>query len=199
MVNLVGPFFFEGAMGLSPSQVGLVFLIAPVIMAIASPIMGWLYDRRPSEYYSVVGIGLTGIALFALSLTVMGRDISLIILSFVPMALGSALFQSPNNTEIMRALPPGKLGVASSLSATVRNLGITLGVSFASIFLSFQLQAAGYSGPVIGAEPVLLSRVIAVILAVGGVFCMAGIIICLWGNAERRKHSTTDKKLKIDQ
>lgn len=192
MVNLVGPFYFEGAMGLTPSQVGLVFLIAPVIMAIASPLMGWLYDRRPSEYYSVAGIALTGIAMFILSFTVTGMNLGLIILSFVPMAIGSALFQSPNNTEIMRALPPAQLGVASSLSATVRNLGMTLGISFASILLSFQLQAGGHTGPVLGADPVLLSRVIAVILAVGGFLCMAGIVICLWGNAERRKFMSND-------
>jgi len=179
MVNIIGPFYFEGVMGLTPSQVGMVFLIAPIIMVIASPITGWLYDRHESPSYAIAGVLITACALVLLAFAALQRDIIIIVLAFVPMAIGNALFQSPNNTEIMRALPPRKLGIASSVSATVRNLGMTLGVSISSILLTYQLQSAGYSGPVIGADPVLLSWSISTIMVVAAVLCFGGATVLL--------------------
>jgi EmrB/QacA subfamily drug resistance transporter len=179
MVNLVGPFYFEGVMQMKPSQVGLVFLIIPVIMVVASPLTGWLYDRWSWEYFPVAGISLTGISLLLLSYGALTRDLSLIVTLFVPLSLGSALFQSPSNTEIMRALPADRAGIASSLSATTRNLGMTLGVCLASISLSLQLHAAGYSGPLQEAGIDLLAGSISSIMVTGSAFCFAGAILYL--------------------
>jgi EmrB/QacA subfamily drug resistance transporter len=189
MVNIVGPFYFEGVFGLKPSQVGLVFLIAPIIMVVASPVSGWLYDRHPSRYTAAAGISLSGASLIYLGWAAFSMDLTLIVLGFVPMAIGNALFQSPNNTEIMRALPLEKVGTASSVSATVRNLGMTLGVSLSSILLTYQLQSAGYTGPVIGAPPVLLVASISMIMFAGGGFCFIGAVASLIGSTGARKSS----------
>jgi hypothetical protein len=116
-------------------------------------------------------------------------DLTLIVLGFVPMAIGNALFQSPNNTEIMRALPLKKVGTASSVSATVRNLGMTLGVSLSSILLTFQLQSAGYTGPVIGAPPAFLVASISTIMFAGGGCCFIGAVASLLGSTGVRKTS----------
>lgn len=186
MVNIVGPFYFEGVLGLKPSQVGLVFLIAPIIMVIASPISGWLYDRHPSRYSAAAGITISGASLLYLGWAAYSMDLTLIVLGFVPMAIGNALFQSPNNTEIMRALPLEKVGTASSVSATVRNLGMTLGVSLSSILLTFQLQSAGYAGPVIGAPPAFLVASISTIMIAGGGFCFIGAFASLLGSTAAR-------------
>jgi hypothetical protein len=66
----------------------------------------------------------------ATSLLFMGRgmgrdDLSSIYLSFIIMGLGSMLFQSPINTEIMNTLPAEMLGAASSLPPAVRNMGMS--------------------------------------------------------------------------
>jgi EmrB/QacA subfamily drug resistance transporter len=188
MVNLIGPFYFEGVMGLKPSQVGLVFLIAPFIMVIASPVTGWLYDRFPSRYYSAAGIGLTGISLLLLSSSARSVDLPMIVLSFIPLSVGSALFQSPNNTEIMRSLPTEKTGITSSLSATLRNLAMTLGVSVASIILTFQLHSSGYYGPILQADPPLLAGSIGDILVAGAFLCFAGMVFCLANSSKTEAH-----------
>jgi len=187
MVNLVGPFYFEGVMGLQPSQVGLVFLIAPIIMIIASPLSGWLYDRYQYRFTAAAGIFLCGISMLLLSYGALAMDLGIIVLTFVPLSIGSALFQSPNNTEIMRALPKEKLGIASSLSATIRNLGMTLGVSLSSILLAYQLLLVGYSGPVTRADPALLAGSISVIMVVGAAFCFIGTIFSAMRNIGPRE------------
>ncbi|MDD1716286.1 MAG: MFS transporter [Methanolinea sp.] len=186
MVNLVGPFYFEGVMNMKPSQVGLVFLIMPVIMVIASPATGWLYDRWQWDYLPVIGITLTGISMLLLAYGAISMELSLIVLLFIPLSLGSALFQSPANTEIMRALPAGKAGLASSVSATIRNLGMTVGVSLAGILLSWQLHAGGYFGAVEEAPEALLSGCISNIMVIGAGFCFAGAVLYLVKNLNIR-------------
>lgn len=182
MVNLVGPFYFEGVMDMKPSQVGLVFLIMPVIVVIASPVTGWIFDRWHWNYLPVIGITLTGISMLLLAYGAISMELALIILLFIPLSLGSALFQSPSNTEIMRALPVEKAGLASSISATIRNLGMTIGVFLSGILLSLQLHAGGYFGAVEEAPKTLLSSCISNIMIFGAGFCFAGTVLYLANN-----------------
>jgi EmrB/QacA subfamily drug resistance transporter len=50
MISVLGPFYFEGVMGYTASQVGLIYLIVPAIMVIGAPVTGWIYDKRQFRY-----------------------------------------------------------------------------------------------------------------------------------------------------
>jgi hypothetical protein len=96
------------------------------------------------------------------------------------MGIGGVLFQSPNNTEIMRALPRSKINIASSFSATVRNLGMALGVSFSSLLVSVQLAQAGYYGTLVDAGPELLSATISSVIILAGLLCLIGSFVSVY-------------------
>jgi EmrB/QacA subfamily drug resistance transporter len=187
MVNLIGPFYFELVLGLSPSQVGMVYFIAPIIMVIASPLTGWFYDRHPSPSFTVAGLVLCGLSLLLMGYSARMMSLPLIVVGFVPLAVGSALFQSPNNTEVMRALPREQTGMASSVSATIRNLGMTLGVTLASLLLSLVLASYGYNGPVMDADPLSLANAIGSVLIIGSLFCFAGAVVMVLRALSGRK------------
>jgi MFS family permease len=106
------------------------------------------------------------------------------IISFVIMGTGSALFQSPINTEIMSALPKSKLGTASSLSSAIRNLGMALGVSVSSILLAQQLAVAGYQGSILEASPEVLSLSISNVMIIAGVLCLLGAAVAALRNVD---------------
>lgn len=182
MLNLIGPFYFEGVMGMHPSQVGMVFLIAPLVLVIASPLSGWLYDQRFSRSLPAGGIILTGLSMLLLGFAALGQDLILIIFLFIPLSVGGALFHSPSSTDIMRALPLERAGLASSVSATIRNLGMTLGVCISGVLLTLQLHLAGYTGPVLDADPDVLANAIFTILVIGAAFCGAGAVLYLAKN-----------------
>jgi len=182
MMAVVGPFYFEGVMGYRPSQVGLVFLINPAVMVIVAPIAGSLYDRHPTRNYAALGMVITAVAFLLLSYCTLTRNISGIIIAFGLLGIGVGLFQSPNNTTILSALPTEQLSTASSVIATSRNLGMALGVSLGSILLSFQLMAAGYGGDVITADPALLAVSISRIMAFSAILC---VIVVLLSSVER--------------
>ncbi|WP_424358710.1 MFS transporter [Methanocella sp. MCL-LM] len=181
-VIVVGPFYFEGVMGFTPAQVGMFFLINPVIMVIGAPISGWLYDKHHSKYYSTAGMLIITVAMFTYAYAAYITSIPAIIAGMVLLGIGGALFQSPNNTELMSALPRQKIGIASSVSSTVRNLSFTLGASFGVLLLTAQFSLAGYHGQVLEADHSLLIPVIAVTIAVGGVICLLSAIASLLRN-----------------
>jgi predicted MFS family arabinose efflux permease len=152
MMNIAGPFYFQGVMRYTPSQVGLVFLVVPVVTVIASPVSGWLFDRRYWKYYGRLGMGIVALCLLGLGWTAIRIDFAPMIPLFAVLGLGSALFQSPNSTEIMNAFPREKVAIASSITATVRNLGMTVGTSVGTLLISAQLSGTVAPGGILQVE-----------------------------------------------
>ena len=61
------------------------------------------------------------------------------------MSIGMGLFQSPNNSLIMSTVPRDKLGIAGSVNALVRNLGMVSGIALATTLLySMMSSKIGY-------------------------------------------------------
>jgi len=182
MISILGPFYFEGVMGYSASQVGLIYLIVPAIMAIGAPLTGWIYDKHQFQYLAALGMSVMAISMMLLGYLAgsVGRDPRLLLLTFVFMGIGGVFFQSPNNTEIMRALPRAKLNIASSFTATVRNLGMALGVSFSGVLVSLQLAQAEYYGTLMGAGPELISVTISRVMMLAGLLCIIGALVSIY-------------------
>ncbi|MDD4162303.1 MAG: MFS transporter [Methanothrix sp.] len=182
MISILGPFYFEGVMGYTASQVGLIYLIIPAIMVIGAPVTGWIYDKHQFRYLAALGMTIMAISMMLLGYMA-GRtspDLRLLLLTFVSMGIGGVLFSGPNNTEIMRGLPKAKINIASSFSATIRNLGMALGVSFSGVLVSLQLVQAGYYGTLVQARPELLSATISRVMMLAGVLCIISTLVSIY-------------------
>lgn len=171
----VQPFYFEYVMGLRPSHIGLIALILPVSMLVASPLFGWLYDRYRSPHYPVTGIAIMGIAFLGCGLAFTGMDFGLIVGLFIIAGLSRSVYQGPNSIEIMGSLPPSLQGIGSSLITALQYLGIMLGISIATFLMTAQLDWAGYPG-LTGADPGLLAAIFGNCMYVAGVICLAGAV-----------------------
>ncbi|MFB3766122.1 MAG: DHA2 family efflux MFS transporter permease subunit [Methanotrichaceae archaeon] len=182
MISVLGPFYFEGVMGYTASQVGAIYLIVPAIMVIGAPITGWIYDKRQFRYLAAVGLTILASSMIMLGYLASStaQDTRLMLLSFATMGIGGVLFQSPNNTEIMRALPMAKINIASSFTATARNLGMALGVSLSGVLVSLQLSQAGYYGTITEAGPELLSSTISRVIIIAGMLCVVGMLVAVY-------------------
>jgi MFS family permease len=74
-----------------------------------------------------------------------GSSIILVGIYIAMLGLGSGLFQSPNNSLIMSTVPKFQLGIAGSVNALIRNLGMVVGISVATTTLFSVMSAkAGY-------------------------------------------------------
>jgi EmrB/QacA subfamily drug resistance transporter len=188
---LTMPFFLEIVHGYSPDQVGTFLLILPAVMAVVSPISGWVYDRLQSTYHSSFGMLVMAAGLFGLSFAIRSPDVVPILACIAIFGFGSGLFTSPNNTEVMSALPIQKSTIASSTLATVRNFGNSIGVSVASIMLYMQLRACGFSGQLINAAPSDMAQAAGSVFIVGGALCVIGIFTSLMLRWNRKPVKTT--------
>jgi hypothetical protein len=59
----------------------------------------------------------------------------------VQVSLGAGLFQSPNNSGVLGAAPPERLGTASGTLATMRQMGQVAGIAIASTVWVTRRQA----------------------------------------------------------
>ena len=111
------------------------------MMAIISPISGYISDRIGPVSLTTVGLFLTALGLFYLSKLTSTSTTIQIILGPIIMGIGSGLFNSPNNSSVMSSVPLSKLGVAGGINALVRIVGMVIGIAF-SIALFENRQAS---------------------------------------------------------
>jgi EmrB/QacA subfamily drug resistance transporter len=129
------PFYLQRALHRAPRTVGLIMTSFPLAVMAVAPFSGALSDRIGTR-----GPACAGAATCALSLCLMGllpptagaRDVVWRLALF---GLGTGLFQSPNNSAVMGSAPRPHLGVASGILATMRNMGMVLGVAAAGAAL----------------------------------------------------------------
>jgi nitrate/nitrite transporter NarK len=99
------PFYLELVMGLGLRDVGLMMAVVPIVMAFLQPYSGTLSDRWGTRPVSVLGLavligGYLAMAGLAVDSSAVGFN-----LRMLPVAIGMALFQSPNNSAMMGAVP----------------------------------------------------------------------------------------------
>ena len=128
-VILLMPYYMEEILGYSTKHVGLALMAVPLIMALVAPLSGWVFDKTNSPLPSSVGMAITAIALFLLGNLNQESSFVDIITRLGLIGLGMGMFQSPNNSIIMSSVPPNRLGIASGMLSSVRNLGMVTGIA----------------------------------------------------------------------
>jgi EmrB/QacA subfamily drug resistance transporter len=126
------PFYLEDVLGYAPQAVGLMLAVVPIAVGITAPLSGSLSDRVGTRPMTVVGLvalvgGFAAVSTLTLDTTLLGY-----LLRFLPVGIGLGLFQSPNNSAVMGAVPRNRLGVASGLLSVTRTLGQTTGIAVMS-------------------------------------------------------------------
>jgi EmrB/QacA subfamily drug resistance transporter len=127
-VTILLPFYLEEIKALKPQQVGLFLMIIPVCGFVLAPLAGYLSDKVQARIVSTSGAALiaVGIMLFR----GLGEDATVpdIVLPLLLVGVGMSFFSTPNTSSIMGSVHKYQLGAASGILATIRTLGITLGV-----------------------------------------------------------------------
>jgi len=129
------PFYLSTIMQLTPAQIGLLITPFPLVMAVAAPTSGYLSEKISPVILTTGGLIITAASLFFLSTLGVGASIWQIIGAQAALGLGNGLFQAPNNNSVMSSVARQKMGVAGSVCALVRNLGMVTGTAVAvSVF-----------------------------------------------------------------
>jgi EmrB/QacA subfamily drug resistance transporter len=144
-VSVLTPFFLEEVLKLPTRSAGLFMTAIPLTILVVAPVSGRLSDKLGTQELSFAGALIGALSLLSMSGVFgfgMYEGVSKtgIVLALCSLGLATGLFQSPNNNAIMGAVPPNKLGVASALLATVRNLGLVTGTGLATGLFTWRMS-----------------------------------------------------------
>jgi EmrB/QacA subfamily drug resistance transporter len=133
--NIILPFYLQDVMNYSPQHTGLILMVYPLLLTIAAPVSGTLSDKIGSEILTFIGLMLISFGLFLMSTLNTNSNVLIMLVFIAIMSIGMGLFQSPNNSLIMSTVAKDKLGIAGSVNALVRNLGMVCGIALATTML----------------------------------------------------------------
>jgi EmrB/QacA subfamily drug resistance transporter len=171
---IIFPFFLEWVKGYSTEQVGLMMMVVPISMGVLAPIAGSLSDRFGSRGISL--IGLVVVAAGCLSISTLHKEVSTAgyIVRMIPLGVGLGIFQSPNNSAIMGAVPKERLGVASGLLALSRTLGQSTGLPLmGALFITLVYS----NGNLLPGEDLSHAPAEALVAGITGTYRIAALII----------------------
>jgi EmrB/QacA subfamily drug resistance transporter len=177
--NIILPFYLQYVMKLTPSFTGLLMMVSPIILAFVAPMSGYISDRVGSEVLTFVGLVGTSCGLFLMSnlneYSYLGTLISFIAI----MTMGNGMFQSPNNSLVMSTVDKSNLGIAGSVNALVRNLGMVFGISLSTALLYNRMSSKiGYhvTGYIEGRDDVFVYGMHYVYIAAATICAMGAIL-----------------------
>lgn len=128
--------YLQQVKGISPQYAGVILVTQPLIMAVLSPFAGSLADKIAPGKITVFGMMLCTVALGICSTVSASTTLPTLVAILVLLGIGFSFFSSPNLTVIMTCVEPKHYGIAGSLSATMRTLGMLTAMTLISFILS---------------------------------------------------------------
>jgi len=174
------PFYLQGVRGMSVLGAGALMSVYPLVTGVLAPLAGSLSDHITYRPLTIAGLLCNAFGLALLATLGPGTPLYAIGAVIVLLGAGGAMFQSPNNSSVMGSVPRDRLGIAGSLNAFFRNLGMVTGTTLSVSLFSFVTKArmdSVSSGALDGA--VFLGGFRVVVLAAAGfaLAAMAGEIL----------------------
>jgi EmrB/QacA subfamily drug resistance transporter len=128
-------FAFQVFEGNPPLVAGLKMLPLSLSIIVVGPIAGRLSDRLGSRELASAGLVLSAVALGVLAESHLDRY-PLIAAGLILAGVGNGLFNSPNTSAVMGAVPPDRRGVAASTRTLLFNTGQLFSMALAFTILS---------------------------------------------------------------
>jgi EmrB/QacA subfamily drug resistance transporter len=135
-------FYLQGGLGLTALATGFVMIAMAAPQLVTSPLGGRLSDRIGSAlpiFVGIVGVG-TGILLLG------GLPYHLVLWRILPplalIAAANGLYWPPLVSYVMKSAPQARLGAASGLFFTFRNIGFSLSLTLALALAASSLPPA---------------------------------------------------------
>jgi MFS family permease len=102
---------------------------------VSGPISGTLSDHMSSNILAICGSVVCALGILTMAIIPQDSSFLLVLVALGIYGIGSGIFQSPNTKVVMSALPENALGIGSAVLTMARNIGMALGIAFASLLL----------------------------------------------------------------
>ena len=190
---LILPFYLEDVLDFSTREVGMLLASVPVTLGIIAPFSGSLSDRLGSRPVTLAGLVVT-FAGFVTAVVLWGTGTTAI--QFVGTGLiigaGFGLFQSPNNSAILGAVPANRLGITSGLLTINRITGQIVGIAVLGAI--WATRTVGYAGGGTAESAPAAAQAAGLRDTLIVVACLAAVAIGISVTAWRRNRTGSTRK-----
>ena len=135
-------FYLQGALAQSPLTTGLLMIPLSAPQLIASPLGGRLADRVGSGWPMLTAMIILGLCALWLSRLPTALSLWSIAGPLAFMAIANGFYWPPLASMVMKISPRNRLGAASGLFFTFRNVGFSLSLTLALVFAETSLPGA---------------------------------------------------------
>lgn len=142
--SVIMPFYLEETLGLSALTAGFCMMAIPAANVISAPIGGNLGDHFGAERVSFFALFLWCVPMGLFAAATPNWPMGWIVFGLAWSGLANGAFQ--NNPMMMDNVAPKFQGLAGSMAALGRNLGMTIGVALVTslLYLNMSTQAGRY-------------------------------------------------------
>ena len=140
MLSFLIPFFLIDILLLQSDHSGMIMLILPLTMMIFSPFGGSMTDKYGARPPTMLGLLMIGAGCVFMSMLTEASSVASSMGVLIILGVGNGYCLPAINTAIMSSVPREQAGVASGMSATMRNLGQTLGVTSGSVIIAIRQE-----------------------------------------------------------
>ena len=186
------PFYLQDVRGFSIIETGFFLTPLPLATLIVSPFGGALSDRIGSRFLTALGVTFIGGGLLLLTGIDTATSAFGLVWRLAVAGVGLGLFIGANQSLVLGAVPPDRLGMTSGMLAQVRNTGQAFGVALAGAVVALRLPFHTRELQEVARDlPQGLVERDAFVLAIhdafyiGAAICVMGIVTSLL--SERRK------------
>jgi MFS transporter, DHA2 family, multidrug resistance protein len=142
-ITFLLPVFMEELLGFTAMESGLALMPRSLVMMVAMPIVGKLYNRVSPRLTVAFGVVLFGISAVLMSHYTLETTTHHIVTVLVIQGVAFACLFIPLTTVALAGIPRNKLTDATGLNSLLRQIGGSLGLAvFASLIPRFSKQAA---------------------------------------------------------
>jgi len=175
------PFYLTNVLGFGPQSVGLLLGAIPITLGIVAPFSGTLSDRIGSRPVTVAGLGVLA-AGYGIGAFVLGVDTPVVVFIAIGFIIGAGMgvFQSPNNSAILGAVPQQRLGVTSGMLSITRITGQITGVAVLGTVWATRTVSYAGGGTADDAPAAAAASGLSDTLAVTTVLVGAALLLGLW-------------------
>lgn len=130
------PFFLLDGRGLTATQAGLILVTLPIVRLFVAPSAGWVADKVSTRVIATFGLMVMTAAYYGLSYIGVDTHVAILVTVLLSLGTGISIFEPGNNTALVSAVPPNRLGTASAMIATVRQVSQATGIAVAGTFFA---------------------------------------------------------------
>ena len=176
------PFYLENVLGYAPREVGLLMAVVPIVLVVIAPISGALSDRFGARPITVLGLVLVLVGYLAVG--TLDEHVSALgyVLRFLPIGLGMATFQSPNNSAVMGSVSRAHSGTVGGLLSFTRTFGQTAGIAVLGA-----LWAARSGG--VEANPAAQVAGLNSVFTLNQAMIASALALCVWDLVRRSRRA----------